>query len=180
MTTREDIAAVAGQLADLTRTVKEMEEQLRELRERADLQQERAEKPASTRGNTARANRLRGARTSRVSERLQAAAYRCARQSDHSLGASVPEREGPSAALTCERAARPERQPRNQAARCKNAQRRSSVSCAGLDVPPGHPPRTGLGGTFFLRWFDDEHCELLAVVRLEKSTTCRFGSVLPR
>jgi hypothetical protein len=41
MTAEEDIAAVAGQLADLTREV-EMNCQLKALRERADSQQVRA------------------------------------------------------------------------------------------------------------------------------------------
>jgi len=43
VTAEEDIAIVAGQLADLTRTVGEMEAQLLELRKRADRQQERAD-----------------------------------------------------------------------------------------------------------------------------------------
>lgn len=43
MTAREDIASVAGQLADLTRSVDEMASQLAALRERADDQQERAD-----------------------------------------------------------------------------------------------------------------------------------------
>jgi hypothetical protein len=42
MTAEEDIAAVAGQLADLTREVEEMNCQLKALRERADSQQVRA------------------------------------------------------------------------------------------------------------------------------------------
>ena len=43
MTAEEDIASVAGQLADLTRTVEQMANQLRALRERADSQQKRAD-----------------------------------------------------------------------------------------------------------------------------------------
>ena len=39
MTVEDDIASVAGQLADLTRTVAEMERQLTTLREQADSQQ---------------------------------------------------------------------------------------------------------------------------------------------
>jgi hypothetical protein len=39
MTASKDIAAVAGQLADLTRTVEEMGSQLAEMRERAASQQ---------------------------------------------------------------------------------------------------------------------------------------------
>jgi hypothetical protein len=43
VTAREDIAAVAGQLAELTRTVEEMARQLAAVSQRADSQQERAE-----------------------------------------------------------------------------------------------------------------------------------------
>ena len=43
MTAKEDIASVAGQLATLTRVVEEMEEQLRALRSRAEVQQERSD-----------------------------------------------------------------------------------------------------------------------------------------
>ena len=43
VTAQEDIAAVAGQLADLTRTVEEMANQLKAVRERADTQQEQAD-----------------------------------------------------------------------------------------------------------------------------------------
>ena len=43
MTTRDDIAAVAGQLALLTKTVEEMANQLKEVRERANNEQERAD-----------------------------------------------------------------------------------------------------------------------------------------
>jgi cell division protein FtsB len=72
-TTQEDIASVAAQLADLTRTVEEMEAQLKTLRqgaesqlERADTQQERIDVAAKELGE--------------VSDRLQAAA-RALRQS---------------------------------------------------------------------------------------------------
>ena len=41
MTQREDIALVAGQLADLTDAVKDMADQLTSVRERADTQQGR-------------------------------------------------------------------------------------------------------------------------------------------
>ena len=41
MTSQHDMAMVAGQLADLTRTVEQMAEHLLALRERADTQQER-------------------------------------------------------------------------------------------------------------------------------------------
>ena len=43
MTTREDIANVAGQLAALTRTVEAMAEKLKEVSERADSQEARAD-----------------------------------------------------------------------------------------------------------------------------------------
>jgi hypothetical protein len=67
MTTREDIAAVAGQLADLTQTVEKMGSQLKEMlessasqRERSDIQQERID--------------LAARELAEVSDRLQAAA----------------------------------------------------------------------------------------------------------
>ena len=67
MTTQEDIASVAGQLADLTRTVEEMAGQIAELlgraqgqQERSDTQQERIE--------------LAARELTDVSDRLQAAA----------------------------------------------------------------------------------------------------------
>jgi hypothetical protein len=67
MTDREDIAAVAGQLADLTQTVEKMGGQLKEMREsaasqqtRSDVQQERID--------------LAARELAQVSERLQAAA----------------------------------------------------------------------------------------------------------
>jgi len=67
MTDREDIAAVAGQLADLTQTVEKMGRQLNEMREsaasqqaRSDVQQERID--------------LAAGELAEVSERLQAAA----------------------------------------------------------------------------------------------------------
>ena len=40
MTSDEDVASVAGQLADLTRTVEEMARQITALRDRADSQEE--------------------------------------------------------------------------------------------------------------------------------------------
>jgi hypothetical protein len=43
MTTSQDTALIAGQLANLTRTVEEMASQLKALRESADSQQERAD-----------------------------------------------------------------------------------------------------------------------------------------
>jgi hypothetical protein len=67
MTDTEDIAAVAGQLADLTQTVEKMGRQLKEMREsaasqqaRSDVQQERID--------------LAARELAEVSERLQAAA----------------------------------------------------------------------------------------------------------
>jgi chromosome segregation ATPase len=67
VTAEEDIAAVAGQLADLTRTVAGMEQQLRALRhsatsqqERSDIQQERID--------------LAARELTEISKRLQAAA----------------------------------------------------------------------------------------------------------
>jgi uncharacterized protein YoxC len=42
LTAEEDIASVAGQLADLTHTVEEMAREVKELRERANNQQERS------------------------------------------------------------------------------------------------------------------------------------------
>jgi hypothetical protein len=67
MTAEEDIASVAGQLADLTRTVEGMAGQLAEVRARADRQQERSEVQQERIDLAAR--ELAG-----VSERLQAAA----------------------------------------------------------------------------------------------------------
>jgi hypothetical protein len=43
MTAEEDIASVAGQLADLTRTVEQMQHELNEVRDRALVQQDRTE-----------------------------------------------------------------------------------------------------------------------------------------
>lgn len=60
MTRQEDVAMVAGQLADLTRAVEEMANQLKAMRERADTQQERID--------------LAAAELTEVSSRLQAAA----------------------------------------------------------------------------------------------------------
>ena len=60
MTEQSDIASVAGQLADLTRAVEHMAEQLRSLGDRADTQQERID--------------LAAKELVEVSSRLQAAA----------------------------------------------------------------------------------------------------------
>ena len=43
MTQATDTALIAGQLADLTRTVEEMAKQLKAMRDRADTQQQRAD-----------------------------------------------------------------------------------------------------------------------------------------
>lgn len=67
MTAQEDIALVAGQLADLTRTVQQMQVQLTESRERADTQQERSDVQQERIELAAR-------ELADVSERLQAAA----------------------------------------------------------------------------------------------------------
>jgi methyl-accepting chemotaxis protein len=60
MTGEDDTALIAGQLADLTRAVEEMADQLDAMRERADTQQERIDVAAKELGE--------------VSARLQAAA----------------------------------------------------------------------------------------------------------
>jgi hypothetical protein len=60
MTERADAAMIAGQLADLTRAVEEMADQLSVVRERADTQQERID--------------LAARELAEVSARLQAAA----------------------------------------------------------------------------------------------------------
>jgi molecular chaperone GrpE (heat shock protein) len=67
VTAKEDIALVAGQLADLTRTVQQMQVQLTEFRERADSQQERSDVQQERIELAAR-------ELADVSERLQAAA----------------------------------------------------------------------------------------------------------
>lgn len=67
MTAKEDIALVAGQLADLTRTVQQMQVQLTDFRERADSQQERSDVQQERIELAAR-------ELADVSERLQAAA----------------------------------------------------------------------------------------------------------
>jgi methyl-accepting chemotaxis protein len=60
MTQREDMALVAGQLADLTDAVKDMADQLTSVRERADTQQGRID--------------LAARELTEVSSRLQSAA----------------------------------------------------------------------------------------------------------
>jgi uncharacterized protein YoxC len=67
VTNQEDIASVAGQLADLTRTVEEMTVQLKQLRQGAEDQLERS--------NTQQERIDLAARElTQVSDRLQAAA----------------------------------------------------------------------------------------------------------
>ena len=60
MTKQDDTAVIAGQLADLTRAVEEMTNQLGAIRERANTQQDRIDLAAKELGE--------------VSERLQTAA----------------------------------------------------------------------------------------------------------
>jgi hypothetical protein len=60
MAKQEDITVVAGQLADLTRAVEQLTDQLGTVRERADTQQERID--------------LAAKELAEVSDRLQAAA----------------------------------------------------------------------------------------------------------
>jgi hypothetical protein len=67
LTTQEDIASVAAQLAELTRSVNEMGNQLRALRAGAEKQQERADTQQERIDLAAR-------ELAEVSERLQAAA----------------------------------------------------------------------------------------------------------
>jgi len=67
VTTQEDIASVAGQLADLTRTVEEMASQIAELLGRAEGQQERSDTQQERIELAAR-------ELTDVSDRLQAAA----------------------------------------------------------------------------------------------------------
>lgn len=67
MSAEDDIASVAGQLADLTQTVEEMGRQLTSLRQQADSQQARGEIQQERIDLAAR-------ELAQVSERLQAAA----------------------------------------------------------------------------------------------------------
>ena len=67
MTAEQDIASIAGQLADLTRTVKEMAGQIAAIRDRAASQQERADVQQERIELAAR-------ELTDVSDRLQAAA----------------------------------------------------------------------------------------------------------
>jgi uncharacterized protein YoxC len=74
MTTRQDTALIAGQLANLTRTVEEMASQLKALRERADSQQERADSQQERTEIQQERIDLAARELADVSERLQAAA----------------------------------------------------------------------------------------------------------
>jgi hypothetical protein len=70
----EDTAIIAGQLADLTRTVEEMANQLKLLRERADTEQERADKQQERSEIQQERIDLAARELAEVSDRLQAAA----------------------------------------------------------------------------------------------------------
>ena len=74
MTAKEDIALVAGQLATLTRTVAEMQEQLRALRTSADNQQARADQQRDRTETQQERIDLAARELAEVSARLQAAA----------------------------------------------------------------------------------------------------------
>jgi uncharacterized coiled-coil protein SlyX len=74
MTAEEDIASVAGQLAELTRKVEEMNGQLNALRERADSQQTRANNQQERSEVQQERIDLAARELAEVSERLQAAA----------------------------------------------------------------------------------------------------------
>ena len=74
VTTAENIAIVAGQLANLTRTVSELEKQVRDLRERADNQQQRADQQRDRTEIQQERIDLAARELAEVSARLQAAA----------------------------------------------------------------------------------------------------------
>ena len=74
ITTAEDIASVAGQLAELTHTVEEMAAQLKALKERADTQQERANSQQARAEMQQERIDLAARELAEVSDRLQAAA----------------------------------------------------------------------------------------------------------
>jgi uncharacterized coiled-coil DUF342 family protein len=67
LTAEDDIASVAGQMAELTHTVEEMAKEIKELRERANNQQERSLVQHDRIDIAAR-------ELAEISERLQAAA----------------------------------------------------------------------------------------------------------
>jgi hypothetical protein len=70
----EDTAIIAGQLAELTRTVENMAGQLRALRERADNERERADKQQERSEIQQERIDLAARELAEVSDRLQAAA----------------------------------------------------------------------------------------------------------
>ena len=74
MTAEEDIASVAGQLADLTRTVEGMASEIKEVRDRADSQQERANSQQERTDIQQERIDLAARELAEVSDRLQAAA----------------------------------------------------------------------------------------------------------
>ncbi len=74
MTTDEDMASVAGQLADLTRTVEEIDGQLKALCKRADSQQVRANSQHDRTDIQQERIDLAARELDEVSDRLQAAA----------------------------------------------------------------------------------------------------------
>ncbi len=74
MTARQDTALIAGQLAELTRTVEEMASQLKALRERADTQQARADSQQERTETQQERIDLAARELADVSDRLQAAA----------------------------------------------------------------------------------------------------------
>ena len=71
---KEDTALIAGQLADLTRTVESMAGQLKALSERADSEQERANKQQERSEVQQERIDLAARELAEVSARLQAAA----------------------------------------------------------------------------------------------------------
>ena len=71
---KEDTAIIAGQLAELTRTVENMAGQLKALSERADSEQERADKQQERSEVQQERIDLAARELAEVSERLQAAA----------------------------------------------------------------------------------------------------------
>ena len=71
---QEDTAIIAGQLAELTRTVENMADQLKTLRERADNEQERADKQQERSEVQQERIDLAARELAEVSDRLQAAA----------------------------------------------------------------------------------------------------------
>jgi molecular chaperone GrpE (heat shock protein) len=74
LTAEQDIASVAGQLADLTQTVERMARELKEVRERADSQQVRANNQQERTDIQQERIDLAARELAEVSDRLQAAA----------------------------------------------------------------------------------------------------------